>query len=368
MAQSENNRFNDIFDVILKDALQQNQDELLQKVPPEEELRRQHRFSPKFRQRMSELFSGGEEENLWEAADTEENPQEAAGEKAEGHCVGEKTEESLQGAGAMPENSRGVAEIEEDLCGAATGEKAPAREKRAPVVLLEERRAQRFGEKGQEEPAELEGSEKPGQEDPGKRERGGAEGKGESGIAGRKKESRRAREPRGKKRHRRWKLPAAAAAIIVVAFFALWQFEPIRASVVQTFLNFGGDGIFITNGREDDYDNFFKTPSYMPKGYAIVFSSEGETKKCLEYSDGDHAIQITYAKFGEDYKGVFDNERHTQEAETVVLNKKYNALAFCLEEDGEMQMLTWQDGEAQYKIVGEAPMDELVKIAESIMK
>lgn len=100
-------------------------------------------------------------------------------------------------------------------------------------------------------------------------------------------------------------------------------------------------------------------PGYLPEGYTLYNSVEGEDFIRLDYSDGKDQLYIDY---GLSQEIIVDAEHRYVRTETVNAFQGYLWLQVDSEHDNALQ---WEDDRYTFVIIGNLDERELMKIAES---
>ena len=100
-------------------------------------------------------------------------------------------------------------------------------------------------------------------------------------------------------------------------------------------------------------------PGYLPEGYTLYNSVEGEEFVHLEYSDGKNQLYIDY---GLNEEIMFDVEH--QHIHTESIDSFQGCFWMHVDLDRE-NVLHWEDDQYTFIIIGNLDEQELVKIAES---
>lgn len=309
-------QYNEIWDVVVKNALIDHSNTYFSQVPPEEEIKRSHDFSPEFQKRMEQLLEQKQTDRQTELSPKED-------------------EEFMQlDQSFWEEWKRTAGNTTKQQPETSVVEPGPASIPACPDTMRE-------NPIGETPDTQLTGN-----------------------ICSDKKENKK------KKWRIRGPVRVAAAVILIVGIVGagVMQFEPIRATIMQTVVNFDKQGVLISNTNEDDYHILFREPTFIPQGYKLISNFEDEITKSLEYSNGQNDLNIIISLYDEDSEAAFDNERHFQNQESILIKNRYTATFFTPDYGNNLKILSWHNGIIQYDIFGCESKKLLIKIAESMMK
>lgn len=157
-----------------------------------------------------------------------------------------------------------------------------------------------------------------------------------------------------------------SAAMIVAAVYVTNVIVPILAEKAEAVeRNFG---IYILEGTNIEQTvTRMKTPEYMPEEYILIEEKVAEYSKILLYKSRNKEVKIKYYFKRSSDQDTFEGNR--QQADIVYINSFYDAMLWR-DETGNRTILYWDTGIIQYAIQTNFRIkeDELIKIAESIMK
>lgn len=101
-------------------------------------------------------------------------------------------------------------------------------------------------------------------------------------------------------------------------------------------------------------------PGYLPEGYTLYNSVEGEEFVHLEYSDGKDQLYVNYGLHEEIMLDIEHRHAHTESIGSF-------QGCFWMQVDSEHEnALQWEDAQYVFVIIGNLNEQELVKIAESL--
>ena len=354
-------QYNDILDIILRNALMSNINAHYGEIPSEEEIGQAHTFSREFQQQMRDLMK--QSRSAEPCADAKEPAEVLADRSYQDQsfwdewkaAAGNQKDHPVSPTEISPESKLPQSPETPQLRYDCSNDDSDFIPKHSGKILRQ------VGESSKQP------NEKPLKDSTHSQAVtliGGALPADESAKKQKQKQT------RIRRLRKRIKIAAAAVVAIGILGIGITQFNPIRASFKQTVVNYEGQGVLITNESADSYHLIFKDPTYIPKGYKITLNYEGENTKWLEYSNGNYELKIIYALFDEDVNNIIDNERHSAFEKTLYIKKRYAATLYVpgTSEENNAKILSWQNGVVQYQLFGYESEDILIKIAESIME
>lgn len=163
------------------------------------------------------------------------------------------------------------------------------------------------------------------------------------------------------------KRAAAVLALATTLFFGVLFFSPeVRAAVKNTvvewydkFTTFIFQGEASVTGEKKEWQ-----PEYLPQGYyENLVEKLGKTTNLEYVNDSDNTIYLSYRPEGNNTNISVDNENHLLESETINGHEAY--IAKATKDDFENGVI-WDMEGYTFSIWSKLPIDELIKIAQSI--
>ncbi len=353
-------QYNDILDIILRNALMSNINAHYGEIPSEEEIGQAHTFSREFQQQMRDLMK--QSRSAEPCADAKEPAEVLADRSYQDQsfwdewkaAAGNQKDHPVSPTEISPESKLPQSPETPQLRYDCSNDDSDFIPKHSGKILRQ------VGESSKQP------NEKPLKDSTHSQAVtliGGALPADESAKKQKQKQTRMRRL------RKRIKIAAAAVVAIGILGIGITQFNPIRASFKQTVVNYEGQGVLISNESADNRHIVFRDPTYIPKGYELTLNYENKYVKCLEYSKGGSILKILYILFDEKADSFVDNERHSSITENIMIKNKYDGnLSITQEKNQELKILSWQNGTVQYQISSCESEEIIMKIAESIMQ
>lgn len=158
------------------------------------------------------------------------------------------------------------------------------------------------------------------------------------------------------------------AAIISALIFCAMSVDAVRNCVYKLFMFFKSDHVVATYGYESDSDAIinedenaimtYYEPTYIPDGYFEVDRERTDVGQRILYSDGVNVLEYKQNRF--DTISQIDTEQHS------VFTVSMNGLTATYFNGDDGLFFMWADEHGRYVISGEADVDVIVSIAQSL--
>ena len=157
------------------------------------------------------------------------------------------------------------------------------------------------------------------------------------------------------------KIAACILICLSVGFAALMAIPTVRASVWDSVVNFYEKYIKfdfnVTAGGEETIGDY--TLRYVPDGFVRTSAVETALKNVYKYEDGQHAFNIVYYYYPEDYTIAYDDEKG------VMHSIQINGMdGYLVEYSGGTYTLVWEYNHTVFTVDGDISVNEMMKIAE----
>ena len=171
------------------------------------------------------------------------------------------------------------------------------------------------------------------------------------------------------------KVVSFAAMIVFVAIVSLSSavvaFADVREAVIDVIYHLVyennelytkieiGDSTGFVDHENYDFEGAY-APTYIPEGFDFYQKQKFGTQYFVDYTCGDQYISFLQA-------GDVIFQVDTENADIIEKIKIGNSEGFLVSEGGNTY-LTWNVGEKTFQIYGTAPIDEIIKMGESIKR
>ena len=159
------------------------------------------------------------------------------------------------------------------------------------------------------------------------------------------------------------KIAACILICMSVGFATLMAIPTVRASVWDSVVNFYEKYIkfdfSITSGGEETIGDY--TLGYVPDGFVRTSAVETALKNVYKYEDGQHAFNIVYYYYPEDYTIAYDDEKG------VMHSIQINGMdGYMVEYIDGTYAIVWKANNTVFTVDGDISFKEMIKIAENI--
>jgi len=156
----------------------------------------------------------------------------------------------------------------------------------------------------------------------------------------------------------------AAAFVITAAILlgALMSVPQVRASVIQTFVEWYERFVSFTSGSPEASKTNME-PEYVPEGFIEIIRDDLTMMTIIVYANDAEGSMITFQSFRASDAIAVDNENAAFSIQQID-GVEYHLLS--ADDDTGENTIVWDMDEQRYVITSTISMDELVKIAVSV--
>ncbi len=184
-----------------------------------------------------------------------------------------------------------------------------------------------------------------------------------------KKESRKEK----KKKHRVLRVISASAAVLVLAVVVqsaiVKSVDASIETVVDVVVKWFEDHVEIKNEVSEYWTTKYdiEPPEYIPEGYELIDTENTPMNVTWKYSnDNNKEILINCTSAFDGMTEFFNPEVYSKEK---VMIGTYDGMYWkSLESSGFKDILRWNSNEISFRIEANISLDEMIKIAQSLMK
>lgn len=163
------------------------------------------------------------------------------------------------------------------------------------------------------------------------------------------------------------KKTVAVIIVVTTLIFGILLFSPdVRADVKNTVIEWYDKFTSFIFQRENPDIKKYKEwrPKYIPEGYLEIGVERMGNGTNIEYAnDEGTVINFSYRPDGNDTTINVDNENHTIESKTI---NGYNTFIIKAKKDDFENGVIWKKGGYTFYIWSILPVDELIKVMQSI--
>ena len=162
------------------------------------------------------------------------------------------------------------------------------------------------------------------------------------------------------------KIAAAFLVLVIITTTVLFSVEASRNYIFNAFLEWNKKNTTITftdDSTQNEFDKY--SINYIPNGFTISNIDNDDISRFYTYINDKNVIIYITLTYAESVKLGVDNENTKQSIIMINNNKAY--LFESIKTSG-MNILVWNDGKIAFEITSIIRTDELIKIADNIVK